>query len=151
VTHIGTHNGGRFRSILFATDFNAVSSTATPYALSLALENQARLTFLHVLPARKPSKENRPGDVSIAETLHRLEELIPPDAEVWCRPKVMVEHGAPATQIIAAANQLRADLIVLGVRGMAGLAGIAGRVQSDIAYNVVAHAPCPVLTIRGEQ
>jgi nucleotide-binding universal stress UspA family protein len=149
-TPIGAHSGGRFRSILFATDFHSVSSCAMPYVLSLAQENHARLTLLHVLPARKPSKESKPAELSVAETLHRLEDLIPPGTELWCRPKVLVEHGFPATQIIAAANRLRCDLIVLGVRGMAALARVAGRVQSDIAYHVVAHAPCPVLTIRGE-
>jgi nucleotide-binding universal stress UspA family protein len=150
VTHIGAHNGGRFRSILFATDFNAVSATAAPYALSLAQENQARLTLLHVLPARKGGKENKPGELSVAEALHRLEDLIFTDTELWCRSKLLVEHGSPASQIIAAANTLRADLIVLGVRGMGGLAGIVGRTQTDIAYNVVANAPCPVLTVRGD-
>jgi D-arabinose 1-dehydrogenase-like Zn-dependent alcohol dehydrogenase len=52
----GVHGGGRFRCVLFATDFNAVSKVAAPYAVSLARENQARLVLLHVLPAPKPGK-----------------------------------------------------------------------------------------------
>jgi hypothetical protein len=40
-------------------------------------------------------------------------------------------------------------LIVLGVRGMDMLMGVATRLERGIAYDVVAHAPCPVLTVRG--
>jgi len=145
----GTHSGGRFRCVLFATNFSAVSTAAAPYAVSLAQENQSRLVLLHVLPKPKPGKAERDGERSIAEGLHQLQELVPAEAELWCRPEAMIQHGDPGTQILAAANQCGADLIVLGVRGMDRLAGAATRVDRAIAYEVVVHAPCPVLTVRG--
>jgi len=145
----GAHSGGRFRCVLFATDFNAVSGAAVPYAVSLAQENQARLVLVHVLPSPKPGKSVRPGGLSVAEAMHSLEKLVPEDAELWCRPEPKVEHGEPAAQILATAEWCSADLIVLGVRGMDTLAGLATRVERAIAYDVVAHAPCPVLTVRG--
>jgi len=147
---VGAHNGGRFHCVLFATDFNAVSWVAAPYSESLAQENQAQLMLLHVLPLPKPGKTIKPGDLSVAEATHRLEDLVPPEAELWCRPRTLVEHGNAAARILAAAKDYGADLIVLGVRGLDTFAGIATRVQKDTAYDVVAHAPCPVLTIRGE-
>jgi nucleotide-binding universal stress UspA family protein len=147
---VGAHSGGRFRCILFATDFNAVSSVAAPYAVSLAQENQAQLVLLHALPLPKPGKSIKPGELSVAEAIHRLEELVPQEAELWCRPKALVEHGEPAGQILAAAKQCNADLIVLGVRGVHALTSVAARLIRDTAYDVVAHAPCPVLTVRGE-
>ena len=145
----GAHSGGKFRCVLFATDFNAVSSVAAPYAISLAQENQARLILLHVLPAPKPGKAAKPREFSVAETLHRLEQLVPPDAELWCRVEPTVEHGEPGREILATANRCGADLIVLGVRGMDTLTSVATRMERAIAYDVVAHAPCPVLTVRG--
>jgi nucleotide-binding universal stress UspA family protein len=145
----GAHNGGHFRCVLFATDFNSVSSAAAPYAVSLAEENQARLVLMHVLPAPKAGKQPKPGSLSVAEALHRLEDLVSEDAGLWCRPEPMVEHGEPGAQILAAASRCGADLIVLGVRGSDTLTGIATRVERAVAYDVVAHAPCPVLTVRG--
>jgi len=145
----GGHNGGRFQCILFATDFNAVSNTAAAYAASLAQENQSRLILLHVLPAPKPGKANKTAELSVAEALHRVENLLPPDAELWCRPEPMVEHGEPGAQILAVADRCGADLIVLGVRGMDMLTKIATRVERATAYEVAAHAHCPVLTVRG--
>ena len=146
----GAHSGGRFRCLLFATDFNAVSSLAAPYAISLAQENQAQLILVHVLPLENPRKSHKPDDLSVAESIHRLKSLVPAEEELWCRPRAVVERGEPAAQILAAAEQHGADLIVLGVRGVDGTAGIATRLQRDVAYDVVAHAQCPVLTVRGE-
>jgi nucleotide-binding universal stress UspA family protein len=143
----GVHGGGRFRCVLFATDFNAVSAAAAPYAVSLAQQNQSRLLLLHVLPKPKSGKPEM--ELSIAEALHRLQELVPAEAELWCRPEAVVQHGDPAEQILAAANQCGADLIVLGVRGMDRWTKAATRLDQAIAYQVVVHAPCPVLTVRG--
>ncbi len=147
--HLGAHNRGRFHCVLFATDFNDVSSFAAPYAVSLAQENQAQLILLHVLPLPKPGKAFNPADLSVAEATHRLEDLVPQEAQQWCRARPLVGHGDPALRILAAAKEHAADLIVLGVRGVDKLARVAARVQKDIAYNVIAHAPCPVLTVRG--
>ena len=43
------HAGGRFHRILFPTDFTAASEAASPYAISLAQENKAKLVLLHVM------------------------------------------------------------------------------------------------------
>ena len=145
----GGHNGGRFQCVLFATDFNSVSSAAASYAVSLAQENQSRLVLLHVLPAPKAGKGNKSVELSVAEALHRVEDLLPSDAKLWCRPEPVVEHGQASAQILATAERCGADLIVLGVRGMNTLSGLVTRVERATAYEVIAHAPCPVLTVRG--
>ena len=143
------HNGGRFQCVLFATDFNSVSGTAASYAVSLAQENQSRLVLLHVLPAPKAGKGSKSAELSVAEALHRVEDLLPRDAELWCRPEPVVEHGQASGQILATAERCGVDLIVLGVRGMDTLTGLVTRVERATAYEVIAHAPCPVLTVRG--
>ena len=145
----GAHNGGRFHCVLFATDFNAVSSAAAAYAMSLAQENQSRLVLLHVLPAPKPGKAKKAVELSVAEALHRIADLLPGDAELWCRPEPNVEHGEPGAEILATAERCGADLIVLGVRGMDMLTEMVTRVERATAYEVIAHARCPVLTVRG--
>jgi nucleotide-binding universal stress UspA family protein len=145
----GAHNGGRFRCVLFATNFSPSSIAGAPYAISLAQENQARLTLLHVMPKPKGGKLARVSELSIAEALHQLQDLVSPEAELWCRPEAIVQHGDPAEQILAAAKQCGADLIVLGVRGMDRMAGAATRMDRAVSYHVVVNARCPVLTVRG--
>ena len=147
----GFHSGGQFRRVLFATDFTPEAKAAAPYAISMAQENQARLVLLHVMrdPDLKTTKRT-PQD-SVANAMHQLYEIVPPEAELWCRPEPTVRYGHPAERILEAANELEADLIVLGVRDAAGHLGVTTHLERTTAHKVVARATCPVLTVRAEK
>ena len=84
--------------------------------------------------------------LSVAETMHRLQEMVPPEAELWCRPEAVVEYGQPGTQIVEAAERRAADLIVLGVRNVEHLFA-ATHLEIRTAHEVIAHAACPVLSV----
>ncbi|MGA9890760.1 MAG: universal stress protein [Candidatus Acidiferrales bacterium] len=145
------HTGGRFRRVLFATDFTPESLAGAPYAVTFAQENQARLLLLLVM--RKPGSAHEGDkhlfDMTVAEAMHRLYEIVPKDARLDLPPEVAVEYGEPAERIVEFAKQRGADLIVMGVRSAAGRIGAATHLERAIAHKVVAHAPCPVLTVRG--
>jgi len=144
----GLHGGARFHRVLLASDFSAESKTAAPFAISLAQENQAQLILMHVLEGgREQLGRARPGR-SIADAMHTLLEMVPADAELWCRPEPVVQYGEPAERILVEAKGRNADLIVLGVRSAAGRLRMATRLSRSVAYQVVANAPCPVLTVR---
>ena len=145
----GIHNAAHFHRILFATDFTPESLAATPYAISFAQENQARLTLLHVIRDHDVETKHPTSGLAASEAVQRLEELVPKDAELWCRPEAVVEHGEPAARIIEAAKERDADLIVMGVRNEAGRLGAAIHLERAVAHKVVAHVTCPVLTVRG--
>jgi nucleotide-binding universal stress UspA family protein len=147
--HGGTHNGAQFHRVLFATDFTPESLAAAPYAISLAQENQARLLLLHVVRNHEQQKEEALGESSVAKIMYKLNDLVPNEAELWCRPETVVEFGDPAERILGAAKERGADLIVLGVRGAPGHLGAATHLERTTAHKVVAHAGCPVLTVRG--
>ena len=142
------HNDGRFHSVLFATDFTPESLAAAPYAISLAQENQAKLTLLHIIPERNGQAEYRGSANSVADAMAKLHDLVPSEAELWCRPNTTVEFGRPSDGILEAARKSKADLIVLGVRGAKGHLGAATHVERATAHNVVVRATCPVLTVR---
>ncbi len=142
------HGVARFHRVLYATDFTTESTAAAPYAVSLAQENQAQLILMHVLNGgHTPPTRSRQG-MSIADAMHTLLELVPGDAELWCRPEPVVQYGAPAERILVEAKGRNADLIVLGVRSAAGRLHLAARLSRSVAYQIVASAPCPVLTVR---
>ncbi|HVS90142.1 MAG TPA: universal stress protein [Candidatus Acidoferrum sp.] len=144
----GVHNDARFRRVLFPTDFTPESLAAEPYAVSLAQENQARLMLLHVITKLGQRRSGNTGELSVAEAMHWLYELVPEDAELWCRPEALVEHGEPADRILQAAEERGADLIVLGVRDAASHLTAATHLDRTTAYKIVANAHCPVLTVR---
>lgn len=152
--------GGRFHRLLFATDFTRASLAASPYAISLAQENNVKLVLLHVMRTPKlrndnarnengrNEKEQRRFELSVAEAIHQLYETIPQHADLRFPPESLVEYGDPADQILALAKARSSDLIVLGVRDAAGRIGPATHLAHATAHRVVAHAPCPVLTVR---
>lgn len=139
---------GEFREIVFATDFNPGSMAAFPYALSLAQEFQAELTLLHVIPEPKPGELVSASDVEAAAE-HRLRMLIPEEAESWCRAKFVVERGEIGEKVLDLAKRRKADVIVLGVSEEKGVPGASTHLPIAVAHSIVAHAICPVLTVRG--
>jgi nucleotide-binding universal stress UspA family protein len=143
------HNDARFRRILFATDFSTHSLAAWPHALSLAQENQARLLLLHVDNKTKPHAHDKASEDATQQMRSDLEDLIPVNAAAWFQPEIAVERGDPRVKILDVATDWRADLIVLGVRSAAGRLGAATHLDRATAHNIVAHATCPVLTVRG--
>ena len=132
-----------FKHIIFATDFSDGSLKALPYALSLAEENQASLTLLHVLPLVPMQHQIYLS----GGTEKRLEALVPSDAKDWCQVSAVVSFEFPAEGILDLAKIQSADLIVMGVHKHAPR--VAAHLPWAIAYEVVCHAPCPVLTVRG--
>jgi nucleotide-binding universal stress UspA family protein len=145
----GAHSGGRFHRLLFATDFTPEAAAAAPYAISIADENQARLLLLHVMRNPGPTAAEKNAQDSVANVMHELYEIVPQSAELWCRPEAIVRFGNAADRILEAAKEHDADLIVLGVRDAAGRLGAATHLERTTAHKVVAHAACPVLTVRG--
>ena len=136
---------GEFHRILFATDFSNESQAALPYAVSLAQENQARLTLLHVVESTSPGYLADPQRV-LAALKEKLQGLLPREAALWCEPELALESGVPGEGILQVAEEQQADLIVLGVRPIRRL---AARLPIATAHEVVCHAACPVLTVRG--
>ena len=145
----GLHQAAKFHCVLFPTDFSPASLAAAPYAMSMAQENQARLILLHVVPGPEKPPPERVAGGAAAEAMRYLHELVPAEAELWCRPEALVQYGKPADQILETAKGRGVDLIVLGVRDAGGHVGVATHLQRTTAHQVVAHAMCPVLTVCG--
>ena len=135
------------KRILFATDFSEASLAALPYALSLAEENQAELDILRVVPPQKSQELVHPSELMDA-TVRQMKQLVPMEAEAWCKPNYLAEVGEPAQKILQVAELSKADLIVLGVKRVYRALGVT-HIPWTTAHKIVAEARCPVLTVRG--
>jgi nucleotide-binding universal stress UspA family protein len=123
---------------------------ALDFAFSLAQEGEAELTLLHVFewPAEVTSaffnmaayREEVERDASA-----RLQILIPPSVSDWCRPATRVVHGKAYREILGAATEDSADLIVMGVHGRNALDLM---LFGSTTNQVIRRATCPVLTLR---
>lgn len=136
-----------FENLLFATDFSVHSKAALPYIMFLLSENpSARVTLAHFIhpDIQAPFERQRLRRRFEAE----LRGMLPEPFQDQIADTV-VEFCKTADGILEFANCSPTDLIVLGVRyGGAFLRAITHG-PSSIAHEVIAKAPCPVLTVRG--
>ena len=132
----------RLKRILVPVDFSDCSKKALQYATPLARQFNAELTLLHVVePYRAFSPEIPLCEVPTAEAAR-----IAFDGLVIEIPfKAVVREGEPHTQIVAAAEELATDLIVLSTHGRTGIAHV---LIGSTAEKVVRNAGCPVLIVR---
>jgi nucleotide-binding universal stress UspA family protein len=144
----GVHSAAEFHRVIFATDFTPASLAAAPYAFSFVEENYARLILLHVMKTPRQDKSGTRPEQSVAEAIHKLYELVPEHTGSPSSPKVVVEFGDPGERILAICKQLHADLVVLGARASAHPEAVT-HLGRATAHKVVAHAPCPVMTVCG--
>jgi nucleotide-binding universal stress UspA family protein len=137
-----------FRHILFATDFTLQSLAALPLALCLAQDFGSRITFAHILEFYGKDLHSRPGPIERA--FQRLEGLSSPESGLLWSPRCVVEFGMPAVRILEIASDNKVDLIVLGVRSASDHPAAETHLPWSVAHEIIAHAPCPVLTVRGQ-
>ncbi len=132
------------KKIILATDFSDISKDASSDALLLARTYQAELIVLHVFD---PSAWNAPSSYYFIEKTRQrgkdtlLELAKSFDLEV----ETIFTEGDPGHEIVRVAEELNADLIVLGTHGYSGWKRFT---IGSVAELVVRHAPCAVLTIR---
>ncbi len=147
--------GPLFRRILCPVDLTDASPRTLDMALSLAEENAARITLLHVV-------DNLPGAVGpgsslaepelgtlrqeIVEFAHeRLRKSVPDEARDFCDVSERVETGTPWREVLRVAGEMEADLVVMGEHDH----GAVGRVLfGSTSSHVVRRAACPVLVLR---
>jgi nucleotide-binding universal stress UspA family protein len=139
-----------FERILVAVDESDEAGYAVEAAAQLAEELAAEVGLVHVLDTREgirgelglPLDEFRDAARSGAlKFLTRLGETIPLP---W-RPEYLVREGEPAAEILAAAEQYGADLIVIGATGRGRLAEF---LLGSTAEDVIRRAGCPVMAVR---
>lgn len=134
-------------TILYATDFSAVSDQALPYAFSIVREHHAHLVLLHVAHDNDaPFSSDRA--MAGAEPLEHLRKLVREGIGLERQASYIVGFGIPGATIIQEAKSEQADLIVVGARRPSGVASAVSHLAGGTAYRVAADADCPVLTIR---
>jgi nucleotide-binding universal stress UspA family protein len=146
----------RYKTILCPVDFSDESMRALDYALSLAKEADARIILLHVVEGFVDTPyANEFRNVSVleyyeqmeADAAKRLVAAVPDDARTWARPVERVIKGRAYRQILKMAQDERAELIVMGVRGRGAIDRL---IFGSTTHHVIRGAECPVLTLHSD-
>jgi len=143
----------RIQHILVPHDFSDTAQCALDYALALAEKFAARVTIVHTYEV--PLLSYPEGPAITAELVGQVQAAAKAAldgvvARSKGRPGVAVDgdlrEGPPWAEIIAAATEGGADLIVIGTHGRRGL---SRALLGSVAEKVVRSATCPVLTVHG--
>jgi nucleotide-binding universal stress UspA family protein len=135
-----------YRNILVALDGSPDAEAALRHAVTLARDQNARLTLLSVVP-RPPVPTGAgvapPPDLteSHAALLRRALEAVPGDVGVTTR----LEHGDPAAAILARVAEGAFDLVVMGSHGHSR---VHRALLGSVSERVLKAATVPVLLMR---
>ena len=137
------------KRVLTLTDGSSISRNAMKYAVEICNQFGAELYLLTVI-------EKAPSFVTAELSQHFFEQ-----AETALRKEVQscsgycetsglkcrgeVRSGVVFEEIVAYAEEMDADLIVMSTHGRSGLSHV---LLGSVAERVVRRAPCPVMTIR---
>jgi len=135
--------------VLHATTLGEASRPSAALACQIASNLHARLVILHVLPPTNGDHSQKlpPGlDTAATEELRALAADTSGGSSVCIEPRLV--HGNPAIEILAESEHRSASLIVMGSTARSGFQNLT---RDRTVYKVLAHAHCPVLTLREAQ
>ena len=131
--------------ILCAIDLGPHSAKALDWANQLATEFGSKLTIVHAVASLDPRTE----DYYFAPEWRKYvmdrakDDIEKLQRNVGTRAEVDLEMGDISKSVSLAAENLKADLMVIG-RGAA--AGMLGRFRTH-AYAIIRQSPCPVVSV----
>ena len=130
-------------NIVVGLDFSPLAELALREAIETA--GRIRTSAIHVLSV--VDRADSPAARNALETMQVMLEIeltrLPPTADVhaYCH----VQTGDAAREILSLADDVEADLIVVGTNGRRAVARL---VMGSVAHRVVRDATCPVLVMR---
>jgi len=139
--------------ILVAVDFTETSDKAFDFAIQLAEKFGATVTAMHAFEI--PVVGFPDGSlVATADIASRIQEAarqgldgaVKARQERGVKIESILREGSPHEEVRAVAEQIHADLIVIGTHGRKGL---ARALLGSVAENVIRTVKIPVLTIHG--
>lgn len=133
-----------YRNILVPVDFSPASARAVQHALALVGNEPARIFLLHVVSPQE--NENTPLHQVRARAEKQLREFVDHqdaghDHAIHC----LVRTGPPFQEIVAAAKENGAEMIVLASHESAPIRGVSLGHTID---RVSRYASCPVMIVR---
>jgi len=145
-----------FKNILFPTDFSPHARSALKYAAAFARAGNGRIVLFSVQTGKVPANlMTLPDHVFEDQEKHWLIDMRREVKSILTDPIVtglevepVIVEGEPANEIAKAIRLYDIDLVTVVTHGRRGL---ARALFGSTAEEIIAEAPCPVLTVRPPQ
>ncbi|BAZ07170.1 universal stress protein [Calothrix sp. NIES-3974] len=135
-----------FKTVLFPIDQSRATLEAAELVINLVKTHQSQLTLLSVVEsatdqANTSASDPMQSEVAVAQLLEKVKSLF---AVQGIATQTIERDGKPAFIICDVADEINADLIVMGCRGL----GLTEEGANDSVTNrVINLSPCPVLVV----
>lgn len=140
------------RKILIAIDNEPVAASAADTGAELARALNAEMAFVYVtsFSAQPADTGISPGELAAIASQDAKKVVADFRRRLPAGTAAMdfIADGSPADEIVKAAKQWPADLIVIGSHGRSGL---QRALLGSVAEGVMRQAPCPVLVVRAKE
>lgn len=145
-----------FKNILFPTDFTPHARSALKYAAAFARDGGGRVVLFSVQTAEVPANlMTLPAHLLeeeetqwLKQVRHEVEDLLTDPLFDGLEVEPVIVEGEPAHEIARAVRDYDIDLVTVVTHGRRGL---SRALWGSTAEEIIAEAPCPVLTIRPPQ
>jgi len=130
-----------FHRVLYATDFSEASLAAIPLVVAFQRPSGASLRVLHV------SGDSDLRTTAGEQRFDPIRKVLRENLDHLCvgSEEYVILHGEVVSQaVVNEAERYPADLLILGVRRASAY---AAHVSPRIAFQTIAAAPCPVLSV----
>jgi nucleotide-binding universal stress UspA family protein len=125
-----------FETVLFPIDHRRQTLDTAAVALKLAQQHNSRLVILSVVDREDPAMAD---EAAVAQLLDQARQRFTAEG-IDCQ--LIEREGRPAFVIGDVADEINADVIVMGTRGLS-----LDTDQTSTAARVIQLAPCPVLVV----
>jgi nucleotide-binding universal stress UspA family protein len=141
------------RKILIAVDSEPVAASAADLGVELGRSLGAEVALIHVIDSSltygadtgiSPSELIAQAQQEGKRLLAGFRQRLSPQSAIL----EFVVAGTPSDEIIKAAKEWSADLIVTGSHGRRGMQRV---LLGSIAEGIMRHAPCPILVVRARE
>lgn len=143
----------RYKQLLVAVDFSDPSVRALQVARDIGLRLNAKLHIVHFVPMRIMDM-GMEGGVDFIEEVHqqdleesrlKLDKFVKQHTTADDEVEHHTRSGEPAAEVNALADELGAEMIVMGTHGRSGLKHL---LLGSVAESILRSADIPVLCVR---
>jgi nucleotide-binding universal stress UspA family protein len=129
-----------FKTILFPVDRSREARQAADVAIEVVKKYQARLVVLSVVEPAEGEDINA-ASAAATDLLNKVKVTL---QEVGIAAELKIAQGKPAFAICDVADEVGADLIIIGSRGMSLT---DEHPEGSVSQKVINLSPCPVLVV----
>src|SRR5947209_6623116 len=146
-----------FKNILLPTDFTRHGRALLRYAAALAREGRGRLLLFSVQEGSVPANlltlpervfQEQPDKRWLRQLRQDVQEILADQLLDGLEVDPVIIEGEPAPEIARAVRDFDIDLVTIVTHGRKGL---SRALWGSTAEEIIAEAPCPVLTLRPPQ